>query len=314
MNRIIILIGVSGSGKSTYARHLIRTTPNNVIVSMDSARMSLFGYTENNLSLYYQDSGLQERERMVTEFNDNQIWYAIEKGYDVIADNTHLQKTYINAYKQFGVYLHLVFMNDITQDVAILRDIDRVKSVGRDVLAKQFKQLQSLRDSKKFIKEIFEFNSELTDIFETCKKVPHDPQKPDCVIFDVDNTLGHKGDRGAYEYHKAHEDSLDESVRFVFEALYESGEDNLIVCSGREGTEMIKKVTVDWLSSNGIWYSEIHFRKAGDMRKDWMVKAEIWRELQKKYNIIALFDDRVQVVQTARRLGHKVLECERGDF
>ena len=77
---------------------------------------------------------------------------------------------------------------------------------------------------------------------------------------------------------------------------------------------MIKKVTVDWLSSNGIWYSEIHFRKAGDMRKDWMVKAEIWRELQKKYNIIALFDDRVQVVQTARRLGHKVLECERGDF
>jgi predicted acetyltransferase len=55
-------------------------------------------------------------------------------------------------------------------------------------------------------------------------------------------------------------------------------------------------------------------RKVGDHRKDWIVKAEIWDEIQKKHNILGMIDDRSQVVDFARRLGHKVYQVAPGEF
>ncbi len=55
-------------------------------------------------------------------------------------------------------------------------------------------------------------------------------------------------------------------------------------------------------------------RKTGDNRKDNIIKAELWREIQEKYNILAMFDDRNRVVDMARRLGYKVCQVAEGDF
>jgi hypothetical protein len=55
-------------------------------------------------------------------------------------------------------------------------------------------------------------------------------------------------------------------------------------------------------------------RKKGDYRKDSIVKEEIWAEIEKDYNIICMFDDRNQVVDHARSLGHTVLQVAEGDF
>ena len=51
-------------------------------------------------------------------------------------------------------------------------------------------------------------------------------------------------------------------------------------------------------------------RNEKDMRPDWVVKEEMWKNISKQYNIIAMYDDRLQVVRRARALGLKVFNVE----
>lgn len=313
--KIIILIGVSGSGKSFWTKEY-RSDPKNkkaIVVSRDSIRMSLFGYSEENLSEYYLDLDLRKNEEIVTKFADNQIWYALQNGFDVIADNTHLRQSYINSYKQFGVELMPQWF-PYDEKICVERDSQRSKKVGEDVIKKQIKQFDALYRNTIFWFDFHQYNALLTNIYETCRKQVHDLHKPDCYIFDIDNTLAHKNDRGAFDYHRVHEDSVDESVKKILLDLQKAGE-KIVICSGREGTEECKKNTELWLRENDIVYSSLFFRpEKRTMEKDWMIKAYMWREIQKIHNIIGLFDDRVQVVNIGRRLGYKMIEVDRGDF
>jgi hypothetical protein len=63
-----------------------------------------------------------------------------------------------------------------------------------------------------------------------------------------------------------------------------------------------------------IPYTNLYMRATGDRRKDWIVKAEMWEQIQKKYNILGMVDDRAQVVDFARRLGYKVFQVDAGEF
>ena len=56
-------------------------------------------------------------------------------------------------------------------------------------------------------------------------------------------------------------------------------------------------------------------RKNGDSRRDSIVKEEIfWNDIEPKYNVLAVFDDRDQVVKMWRELGIKCFQCEYGNF
>jgi predicted kinase len=129
MNKIIILVGISGSGKSTFAKGYVKNHRDTVIISRDTIRMSLFGFNEETYGDYYKDD-ITEREKIVTNFFNSQVRYALEKGLDVIADNTHLNTSYIYAYKQFGVPLEIRIF-DTNVDVCIQRDFERTKCVVR---------------------------------------------------------------------------------------------------------------------------------------------------------------------------------------
>ena len=50
------------------------------------------------------------------------------------------------------------------------------------------------------------------------------------------------------------------------------------------------------------------------MRPDWVIKEEMWRDLATRYNIVGMFDDRLQVVRRARALGLKVFNVEYNNF
>ena len=145
MNKIIVPIGISASGKSTFASQYVEKNPNTIIVSRDSLRMSLFGYTEENLFRHYNvdNKNFYEREKLVTDFHTDQIWYALQKNFDVIADNTHLRRSHITAYKSFGVPLEIKVLEAKFND-ASNRDVKRKKSVGDGVLVKQSKQFEKI--------------------------------------------------------------------------------------------------------------------------------------------------------------------------
>jgi hypothetical protein len=74
-------------------------------------------------------------------------------------------------------------------------------------------------------------------------------------------------------------------------------------------------LTEDWLKFYDIDYNQLIMRRTGDTRKDSIIKEEIfWEQIEPHYNVIAVFDDRDQVVKMWRSLGLKCLQVDYGNF
>jgi hypothetical protein len=83
--------------------------------------------------------------------------------------------------------------------------------------------------------------------------------------------------------------------------------------SGRDGS--CRELTENWLAANNIPFDGLFMRPVGDMRKDSIVKMEIFEnEFKGKYNIKFILDDRNQVVAMWRSLGLTCLQVADGDF
>lgn len=300
MKRIIILVGISGSGKSTWANNYFKENPlSTIIVNRDKIRESLFGFTENSISEYYNLDKLNSFEKQVTLYENIMIKEALTSSKTVIIDATHLKRSYIEKYKYFNVETEIKFF-DIDVETAILNDFTRNRQVGKDVIKKQSKRYRSLTDSLKSKPIIFEIS-----------KLKINKSNPPCYIFDIDGTLAHKGNRSPYDWNKVEEDSGDSAVIHLAE-LVNNSDAKLIICTGRDG--VCTKETQSWLEDFSVKFDEFYIRTSGDYRPDWIVKEEMWRDIAKNYNILGMFDDRNQVVDRARNLGLKVLHVEYHNF
>lgn len=118
--------------------------------------------------------------------------------------------------------------------------------------------------------------------------------------------------RNPFQYHKIHLDVVNVAVAEIMKRLAET--DKIIICTGRPAS--CEADTLLWLKTNldGFVPQEIHSRKNGDSRKDFIVKEEMWLDIQQRYRIMAMFDDRNQVVNHARKLKHTVCQVEDGNF
>lgn len=133
---------------------------------------------------------------------------------------------------------------------------------------------------------------------------------------DVDGTLALMNGRSPYDPSRYMEDLPNQPIIDIVCSLTEPGNSSLpalVVVSGRDDT--YKGVTLEWLTKYWIFPDEIFMRKAGDKRKDYIVKEEIYhRHIEPKYNVVAVFDDRQQCVDLWRRLGLPALQVAPGDF
>ena len=122
------------------------------------------------------------------------------------------------------------------------------------------------------------FNISKNPIDFTPVTIKLNPRLPDCVIFDIDGTLSHMTDRSPYEWARVFEDVEDKSTVAILNYL-NMNEDrpDVVIC-------------------------------------DWVIKEEMWRDLATRYNIVGMFDDRLQVVRRARALGLKVFNVEYNNF
>jgi hypothetical protein len=81
-----------------------------------------------------------------------------------------------------------------------------------------------------------------------------------------------------------------------------------IIMSGRDS--ICRNDTEQWLKENGIHFDHLYMRSEGDMRKDSIVKLELFENhIRGKFKVLAVFDDRPQVVREWNRLGLKVIAC-----
>lgn len=95
--QVIINIGVSGSGKSTWTTTHIMANPNFLRINRDDIRKTFVG----SLIGYYKRKDLNKIEDMVTVQEKNFGHQILLQGYSVIVDNTNLSsKVLLEKLKQ----------------------------------------------------------------------------------------------------------------------------------------------------------------------------------------------------------------------
>jgi predicted kinase len=105
---IIILVGISGSGKTTFASNFMKENLNYLRVNRDDIRKTLVG----NLNGYYQRKDLNELEQLVTELEESMSDVLLCND-NIIIDNTNLKQRYINKWIKYSqdtdIYHNLKF-------------------------------------------------------------------------------------------------------------------------------------------------------------------------------------------------------------
>ncbi len=294
---ILILIGIPGSGKSTWAKDFVRNNSDWIRVNRDDFRdmLKTSQTCENKI------------EDMITGLVSDVISSSLSRKLNVIVDNTNLKIKYINAiieeFKYSANINYRVF--DISKDKAIERDRNRDKKVGALVINKMYKDYKILADSFDFqpVNKI-ERRPNIIPDFESKLK--------DVVIFDIDGTLALMGKRGPFDWMKVYKDDINEIVSEQVEFHRSKGRE-IFVVTGRD--EVCRKVTEEWLELYGIEYDKLFMRPKNDYRKDTLIKKEIYEnEIVGKYNLLTVYDDRLSVCKTWHNLGVFVFTVNQGLF
>jgi hypothetical protein len=137
------------------------------------------------------------------------------------------------------------------------------------------------------------------------------------IIVDIDGTLAMRTERGPYDWDRVSEDTPNRPIVEIVNALQVSMGPtvSVVFVSGRKNVCRMK--TLEWLKrfmlNESPW--SLHMRGDTDNREDAVMKEELYREhIEPEFDVIAVFDDRQQVVDMWRSLGLTVLQVAPGDF
>ena len=295
--KAIITVGISASGKSTFAAEFVAIEPTRRIeINRDNIRREL---VEKDGGTFTWAKWNWKREKEVTEIVAGLISYSAFHKFDAIISDTNLnagrRKSMIDDLKQLGYEVEIKEF-PITLEEAWKRDAARKNGVGHSVIASQYEQwLEYLKNDAEESFRKYYVRERVAD-------------KPKCILVDIDGTLAHmNGKRGAFEWDKVGLDDVDEAVKLMVNLVGKTSQLNIIVLSGRDG--VCEDKTRQWLTDNGVTFDHIIMRTPNDMRKDTIVKEEIfWRDIADNYNVQFVIDDRPSVCRMWRELGLKVFQ------
>ena len=159
MKKILILTGLSGSGKSTYARQFCVQNANWLRVNRDDLRGSLLSVSLPEYWQTWPDREKNRVENVVNELQKTAILNALAQNWHVLIDNTNLKLSYLNAFRQllserFDAVEISYQLIDVPVTECILRDRYRADSVGEIIIRKQAEQLVVLKSNFTFRSEI----------------------------------------------------------------------------------------------------------------------------------------------------------------
>jgi predicted kinase len=300
-NVLVIVRGLPGSGKSTWAKAWVRENPD------DRARLS----RDDIRAVMFNGEGILSwpQEEMVSEIQRASAMALLIKGKSVVIDDMNLRERYVKEWirfaRQYGATTEEVRI-DTPLEECILRDRERGLKGGRTLGEKILRDIAA-----KFrfpIKPIDPDTVEdkKTPGFEVVPYVLADPYLPDAYIFDVDGTLAHNtGGRGFFDWSRVGEDAPDENVIHLARSLDPTNE--IIVVSGR--SDECREETSTWLRQHGVNFDELHMRAAGDHRPDSVVKSEIFdAHIRERFNVRGVVDDRPSVARLWWQLGLTLLK------
>jgi len=140
--KVLILIGVPGSGKSTWSTNFIKENSKWVRINRDDFRFMLKGVPVCDHKV----------EKLINDLQYNALLSSLDAGFNVIIDNTNLKESYINGFlKIVGDKADIEFkIFDITLDEALERNLTREKKVDVEIVTKMYSQYRNLVKNPKF--------------------------------------------------------------------------------------------------------------------------------------------------------------------
>ncbi|MFD5888177.1 AAA family ATPase [Streptomyces sp. NPDC060334] len=299
-----VMTGLPASGKTTAARALQAESGGRMRrVNLDDLRGMLDGHDHGRGHSY-------KHEQTVLEIQDAALRAAVEGGFDVVVDNTHLTpnipkrlKAAVGGRATFVVH----DFTDVPLEECLRRDAARERQVGEEII-------RILADKHaKSRKGGWKLTAEWLNDQPPVEPYVADPELPSAVMCDIDGTLALIGDRGPYDFTRCELDRLNESVRGALDAFRRAHGDVIVLLSGRG--EEHRPQTESWLRRHQVPYDELWMRAAGDTRRDDVVKAELFdAHVRHRYAVRVSLDDRDRVVAVWRRMGLPTWQVNYGDF
>lgn len=286
--KLIMTKGLPASGKSTWARSqsgFKRINKDDLRMMMDNGKWS------------------KANEQFILLMRDTMIISALEHGFNVIVDDTNLHPKHFTRMmeiadcvkKEFvkNVDVEIRDFTDVPIETCIKRDLARPNSVGEKTIKQMYKQFLAPKP----------------------EKADFDLQRQSCIVCDIDGTLAIMKNRSPFDWSKVGNDDVNTTIVALL-TRYRTDEEvplSIILVSGRD--EVCRKETEDWLDLHCIDHDALFMRPKGDMRKDSIVKREIYENnIKGKFNVEFVLDDRNQVVEMWRSLGLTVFQVADGEF
>jgi predicted kinase len=304
IKKLILTRGIPGSGKSTWAKSWVSEDPEHRIrFNWDDMR--------NMMGPYWVPS----REHI----NKHILWAAVNaaaynnRPYDIVIDNMNLNPKDWKQYEDWILNYNNSLNSEETNTQYVLEFKDFFTPIEECV------KRDSMRINPIGEKTIREIYSKYRHFIQTTNVekyvnnlVKPDPNKPYCVVIDMDSTMCFNTNKRPWYGKGAAEEMINDIENFgVCETVWALMQEYpIIVATGRDTSQ--EEVTRKWLSQHRIDPVKYYFRTEGDYRKGTVVKKEQIEKIMKDYNILVIFEDSEPIVQMYRDMGLTVLQPNKG--
>ena len=293
--KLVMMRGLPASGKSTKAKEIVEGGGNFVRVNKDLLRTML-----------HFDKWSGKNESVTQKVEDALVTQLVHDGFNVVIDDCNLGDKHLLHWSMQAINLGAKFEVidvDTSVPICVMRDVNREKRVGLDVIVRMAMQYQRAEIPNGII---------VCDIDGTIANIEH--RVP--ILYDGETDRRKfkdwQGKKNWKDFFAAmSEDTLrTEVAEKVLQLQKETGA--YVVFVSARGMEW-EKETAEWLQKNCpiIPYTLI-MRQQGDRRDDEIIKREIYDRFLKHYKVVKVFDDRPRVVRMWRELGLDVEDCGDG--
>jgi tRNA uridine 5-carbamoylmethylation protein Kti12 len=280
--------GLPGSGKSTWAKEVVLSDPKRITVRINK---------DDLRSMLHADRW-KGTERRTVGARDALVKTFLQQRLTVIVDDTNLNPDHEQRLRALAMESVAEFeVKDFTHvdlHTCVRRDLKRERSVGEKVIRDMYEQYLAPKPQS---------------------SPPMDVDLPHAVLVDIDGTVARMTGRGPFEWDRVEEDEPHQDVIDLVNTMRDSGAE-IVFVSGRD--EICYARTRMWLARHlGQWAytASLHMRPKNDMRKDAIVKGEIYEQkILGHYNVWFILDDRNQVVDMWRMRGLRTLQVAPGAF
>lgn len=282
--QLLVLQGLPGSGKTTYAKDLVerhgyvRVNKDDLRAMMDNSK-----HSKNN-------------EKRVIRVRDTVVADALANGKNVVVDDT-------NFFPQ-----HVIDLQNIASNLDASFKVTFV-----DTPLEKCLENNRNRTDKKPVPEdaIMNMYNRYLKKEQKAEEDEEDSELPECIIVDIDGTLAHidpDNSRSHYDANNAHKDLLDDAVSAVVGMAFDHGY-QVFIFSGRGINEGEREVTEKWLNDMGVPFDELYMREVNDDQPDERLKSDFYfNHVKRRFKVKFVIDDRPKVCRMWRELGLKTFQ------